>query len=116
MEGATLYEMLLFRVLDRFNEDAHYGNDLDGDFHALMSDAWRILYELETGEPTDLWAAYLDQEGPFKQALRDKGVPEYDLERRWQYYLKGVVVAILGRHGKLDVAPLGMSEEGKDYL
>ncbi len=107
--GSTLYDYLLFKVLDRYGEDAHVDGDTEGDHAYLVALATPVV-EKDT--------EYQDGVAELKR-IRDKvpdGMPEYDWVRLLNYRHLGLIMSALRRHGHLDHAPTPESSEGLNFL
>ena len=101
MKGApaSLIELLLFRAIDRFSEDAHHDEPIDGDLHAI--DAMASTFTLDDDQYQADLAAIEESDAD----LRSK-----------QYRQLGAIMRCLKRHGKMDSAPVAFDEESYDFL
>lgn len=107
--GSTLYEYLIYRVLDRYGEDAHADGDTEGDHAFLLAMANPVLRKDE-----DYQAAHAE----LKKRLANPpdGVSAWDWKRHLDWEHLALVMDALRRHGYLDNAPTPQSTEGLDFL
>lgn len=114
--GATLYDMLLYRVIDRMAEDAHVDGNLDGD-HAML-DALSSSVTDEDPEYEEQVAA-LQRDTARLKRLRRKPDASFEveaLERDLRYRHVGLIVKALRKRGHLDAAPLAVDEGSEEWL
>jgi len=107
MGGATLYELLIFRILDDVRVGMRDDLDIDGEMK-LLRKMTRYVVDRD---------ADFDEE--YQDLLRKFGVldnEDEDGNRELNLELLGITVPALMRAGYLDHAPVPESTEGLNYL
>lgn len=107
MGGATLYELLLFRILDDIRVGMRDDLDIEGEMKMLRK---MTRYVVDRDE------SFAEE---YEEILTDFGVldnNDEDGNRELNLELLGITVPALMRAGYLDHAPVPESTEGLNYL
>lgn len=95
-----MIELLIFRAMDRFAEDAHSDEPVEGDLKTI--DAFASVF---TRDDERYQEEREEIEHDPTLSLRDK-----------QFALLGAMARCLKRHGKMDAAPTVVDHESYDFL
>ena len=114
-DGASLYDLLLYRALDRFALDAHLDHPLDGD-HAIID----ALAMSETWDDPEFEGNVQRLQQQTKRRLeKAKETGSFDeeaVERAARYQHIGLIVRCLRKKGHLDRAPVVADEDSEAFL
>lgn len=113
MNHTTLYDLLVFRALDRYGEDAHDGNDTEGD-HSFVNALGSAVFEKDEEYLKEKEKLRIEYEAGLESDSDEYTLEEWTLRNNYRHL--ALMVACFKRHGHLDSAPIPESSEGADFL